>query len=96
MGVSRYLKEQSPAVQIIGPQPTEGSQFPGIRRWPEAYLPKIFERERVGRILDVSQQEATAIIRRLDREEGGRYGAAAIRLVSELDKGVVVCIICDR
>ncbi len=103
MGVSRYLKEQNPAVQIVGTQPVEGSQIPGIRRWPQAYLPKIFERERVDRILDVSQQEATAMTRRLAREEGvfagmssGGAVAAATRLISELEEGVVVCIICDR
>jgi S-sulfo-L-cysteine synthase (O-acetyl-L-serine-dependent) len=103
MGVSRYLKEQNPAVQIVGTQPLEGSQIPGIRRWPAAYLPRIFERERVDRILDVSQQEATAMTRRLAREEGvfagmssGGAVAAALRLIGELEQGVVVCIICDR
>ncbi len=103
MGVSRYLKEQNPTVQIVGTQPLEGSQIPGIRRWPAAYLPRIFERERVDRILDVSQQEATAMTRRLAHEEGlfagmssGGAVAAAARLIGELEQGVVVCIICDR
>jgi S-sulfo-L-cysteine synthase (O-acetyl-L-serine-dependent) len=103
MGVSRYLKEQNPEVQIVGTQPVEGSQIPGIRRWPQEYLPKIFERERVDRIIDVSQAEATAMTRRLAREEGvfagmssGGAVTAATRLISELEEGVVVCIICDR
>jgi cysteine synthase B len=103
MGVSRYLKEQNPEVQIVGTQPIEGSQIPGIRRWPQEYLPKIFERERVDRIIDVSQAEATAMTRRLAREEGvfagmssGGAVTAATRLIEELEEGVVVCIICDR
>jgi S-sulfo-L-cysteine synthase (O-acetyl-L-serine-dependent) len=103
MGVSRYLKEQNEKVQIVGVQPVEGSQIPGIRRWPQEYLPKIFEPERVDRVFDVSQAEATAMTRRLAREEGvfagmssGGAVTAATRLVSELEEGVVVCIICDR
>ena len=103
MGVSRYLKEQSQQVQIVGTQPTEGSQIPGIRRWPEAYLPKIFERERVDTIIDVSQHEATTMTRRLAREEGlfagmssGGAVAAALKLMETLEEGVIVCIICDR
>ncbi len=103
MGVSRYLKEQNQAVQIVGTQPTEGSQIPGIRRWPEAYLPKIFERERVDTIIDVSQEEATHMTRRLAAEEGvfagmssGGSVAAALKLMDQLDSGVIVCIICDR
>ncbi|PTX18412.1 cysteine synthase B [Pontibacter mucosus] len=103
MGVSRYLKQQNPQVQIVGAQPVEGSQIPGIRRWPEAYLPKIFEPERVDRIIDVSQDEATAMTRRLAREEGVFAGMSsggavhvATKLIEELDEGVVVCIICDR
>lgn len=103
MGVSRYLKEQSENIQIVGVQPVEGSRIPGIRRWPEAYLPKIFERERVDNILDVSQDEATEMARRLAREEGvfagmssGGAVAAALKLCEHLDKGVIVCIICDR
>jgi cysteine synthase B len=103
MGVSRYLKEQNPQVQIVGCQPTEGSRIPGIRKWPEAYLPKIFERERVDRIMDISEEDARQTTRRLAREEAvfcgmssGGAVAAAIRLSRELDKGVIVCIICDR
>ncbi|MDB5263542.1 MAG: cysteine synthase [Adhaeribacter sp.] len=103
MGVSRYLKEQNPNVQIVGVQPVEGSQIPGIRRWPEAYLPKIFERERVDRIIDVSQEKATAMTRRLANEEGifagmssGGAMASALSLAEELEEGVIVCIICDR
>ena len=103
MGVSRYLKEQNEAVQIVGVQPIEGSQIPGIRRWPEAYLPKIFEPQRVDRILDVSEAEAVAMTRRLAREEGifagmssGGAMLAATRLMETLETGLVVCIICDR
>ena len=103
MGVSRYLKEQNEAVQIVGVQPIEGSQIPGIRRWPEAYLPKIFEPQRVDRILDVSEADAVAMTRRLAREEGifagmssGGAMLAATRLMETLETGLVVCIICDR
>lgn len=103
MGVSMYLKEQRSSVQIIGCQPTEGSSIPGIRRWPPAYLPKIFDPERVDRVVDVSQQEATEMSRRLAKEEGifagmssGGAASAAIRLSSELTSGVIVFIVCDR
>jgi len=103
MGCSRYLKEVNPAVQIIGCQPTEESSIPGIRRWPAAYLPKIFEPERVDRVLDVSQAEATEMSRRLAKEEGifagmssGGAAAAALRLAGELSSGVIVFIACDR
>ncbi|HEB4995291.1 TPA: cysteine synthase CysM [Aeromonas hydrophila] len=103
MGVSRYLKEQNPAVQVIGLQPAEGSQIPGIRRWPAAYLPAIFEPARVDRVLDVTQQEALTIMRRLAREEGiccgvssGGAVAGALRVAAEIKQGVVVAIICDR
>lgn len=103
MGVSRYLKEQNPAVQVIGLQPAEGSQIPGIRLWPAAYLPSIFEPARVDRVLDVTQQEALVMMRRLAREEGiccgvssGGAVAGALRVAAEIKQGVVVAIICDR
>ncbi len=103
MGVSRYLKEQNPVVQVIGLQPAEGSQIPGIRRWPAAYLPAIFEPARVDRVLDVTQQEALVMMRRLAREEGiccgvssGGAVAGALRVAAEIKQGVVVAIICDR
>ena len=103
MGCSRFLKEQNAQVQIVGCQPTEESSIPGIRRWPAAYLPKIFDPSRVDRIMDVSQAEATAMTRRLAREEGifagmssGGAATAAIRLAQELSEGVIVFIACDR
>ncbi|MFQ2691173.1 cysteine synthase CysM [Aeromonas caviae] len=103
MGVSRYLKEQNPAVEVIGLQPAEGSQIPGIRRWPEAYLPAIFEPARVDRVLDVTLEESLATMRRLAREEGiccgvssGGAVAGALRVAAEIGQGVVVAIICDR
>lgn len=103
MGVSRYLKEQNQTVQIIGVQPTDGSSIPGIRRWSPEYLPKIFDPHRVDRIIDVSEEEAKAMMRRLAREEAvfggvssGGAVAAARKLAEELEEGVLVCIICDR
>jgi len=103
MGVSRYLKEQNPAVQIIGVQPTEGSSIAGIRRWPLDYLPKIYDPARVDRIIDIDQAEAEATTRRLAREEGiccgvsaGGAVAAALRLMAEVEHAVIVTIICDR
>lgn len=103
MGTSRFLKEQNRAIQVIGCQPAEGSQIPGIRKWPEEYLPKIFEPQRVDRVVEVSQDNATAITRRLAREEGVFAGMssggavyAALQVIEELNEGVVVCIICDR
>ena len=103
MGCSRYLKEQNPSIQIVGCQPTEESSIPGIRRWPTEYLPKIFEPKRVDRIIDVSQQEATEMARKLAKEEGifagmssGGAASAAIRLAGELKSGLVVFIVCDR
>jgi cysteine synthase B len=103
MGVSRYLKEQNQAVQIVGVQPTDGSNIPGIRRWSPAFLPKIFEPERVDQIIDVSLDEATSMMRRLAQEDAVFAGvssggaiAAAGKLIETLEEGVVVCIICDR
>ncbi|MEM9719258.1 MAG: cysteine synthase CysM [Bacteroidota bacterium] len=103
MGVSRYLKEQNPNIQIVGTQPMEGSRIPGIRRWPEAYLPKIFDRNRVDQIIDVSQDEAQHMARRLATAEGifsgmssGGAVTAASKLAETLDSGTLVCIICDR
>lgn len=103
MGVSRYLKEKNPSVQIVGCQPTEESSIPGIRRWAPEYLPKIYEPSRVDRIMDIAQSEAVAMTRRLAREEGifagmssGGAASAAIRLSQELEEGLIVCIACDR
>ncbi|MDH2431931.1 cysteine synthase [Pokkaliibacter plantistimulans] len=103
MGTSRFLKEQNAAIQIVGLQPQEGSSIPGIRRWPEAYLPKIFEPQRVDQIVDVTQAEAEQTMRRLAREEGifcgvssGGAVAGALRLSQQLEHAVIVCIICDR
>jgi cysteine synthase B len=103
MGCSRYLKEKNPLIQIVGCQPTEESSIPGIRRWPKEYLPKIFEPERVDRVIDVSQQEATMMARQLARVEGifagmssGGAASAAFRLAKEMDKAVIVFIACDR
>ena len=103
MGTSRYLKEQNPAIQIIGLQPMEGSAIPGIRRWPQEYLPKIYQAERVDRIVDMLQREAEDTTRRLAREEGifcgvssGGAVAAALRLSQEVENATIVAIICDR
>jgi len=103
MGCSRYLKEKNPEIQIIGCQPTEDSSIPGIRRWPVEYLPKIFEPERVDRIMDISEAEATEMARKLAKVEGifagmssGGAASAAARLASELDEGLIVFIACDR
>ncbi|MHB8257375.1 MAG: cysteine synthase CysM [Acidiferrobacterales bacterium] len=103
MGISRFLKEQNPAIQIVGVHPTEGSSIPGIRRWPEAYQPKIFDPRRVDRVLEVSQQEAEQMTRRLAAEEGifcgissGGAVAAMLRLGTELRDATIVTIVCDR
>lgn len=103
MGVSRYLKQQNPAVQIVGTQPTEKSSIPGIRRWTPEFLPKIFEPHRVDRTVDVSQQDATDLTRRLAKEEGILAGMstggalyAALKIASEIESGVIVFIACDR
>ncbi|MBK1703493.1 cysteine synthase CysM [Halochromatium glycolicum] len=103
MGTSRFLKEQDPAVQIIGVQPEEGSSIPGIRRWPEAYLPKIYDASRVDRVIDVSQSEAETTMRALAAREGifagvssGGAVAAALKLSAEVQDAVIAVIICDR
>ena len=103
MGVSRYLKSQNPNIQIIGAQPTDGSSIPGIRRWPKEYLPKIFEPERVDRVIDVSESEAVKMTQRLAKEEGvfagmssGGSVAVACKHIETIETGIVVAIICDR
>jgi cysteine synthase B len=103
MGCSRYLKEKNPEIKIIGCQPTEESSIPGIRRWPVEYLPKIFEPSRVDRVIDISQQDAVSMTRRLAKEEGifagmssGGAAHAAIQVAKELTSGVIVFIACDR
>jgi len=103
MGCSRYLKEVNPEIQIVGCQPTENSSIPGIRRWPVEYLPKIFEPERVDRVMDISEAEATEMARKLAKEEGifagmssGGAMAAAVKLAVELNEGTIVFICCDR
>ncbi|MCF8014637.1 MAG: cysteine synthase CysM, partial [Chromatiaceae bacterium] len=103
MGTSQYLKAQNSAVQIVGVQPEEGSSIPGIRRWPQAYLPKIYDASRVDRIIDVSQAEAEKTMRALAAREGifagvssGGSIAAALRLANEVQDAVIVAIICDR
>lgn len=103
MGVSRYLKEQNSAIQIIGAQPKDGSKIPGIRKWPVEYLPKIFDPKKVDQIIEVSDIEAKIMAQRLAKEEGvfggmssGGSVVAALKLINTLDKGVVVAIICDR
>jgi cysteine synthase B len=103
MGVSRYLKEQNPDIQIVGTQPTDGSCIPGIRRWSPEFLPKIFERERVDRIVDVREADARIYTKRLAKEEGILAGmssggalSAALHIASEIEKGVIVFIVCDR
>lgn len=103
MGTSRFLKEKNPAIQIIGLQPSEGAQIPGIRRWPEAYLPKIYERDRVDGIVSMPQQLAEDTMRELARKEGifcgvssGGAVAAALELSQQVENAVIVAIICDR
>ena len=103
MGVSRYLKEKNPAVQIIGVQPADGSNVPGIRKWPEAYLPKIFERSRIDRILEVTQAESEEMTRRMAREEGIFAGissggglVAAIKIALATRHATIVQVVCDR
>lgn len=103
MGVSRFLKEKNPDIQIVGTQPTDGSCIPGIRRWSPEFLPRIFERQRVDRIMDVMETDARAFTKRLAREEGILAGmssggalSAAMKLADELTSGVIVFIVCDR
>lgn len=103
MGTSRYLKEQGEDVEIIGVQPKEGSRIPGIRRWSPEFLPKIYESDRVDRIIDVSRDESIATMHRLATEAGvfagvssGGSTTAALKLAEELEEGLIVCIICDR
>lgn len=103
MGVSRYLKEQNSDIQIVGCQPNDGSSIPGIRKWPVEYLPKIFEKERVDRVIEVSQDDAVLTTRRLANEEAvfagmssGGAAWAAIELAKELKEGLIVFIVCDR
>jgi len=103
MGVSRYLKERNPAIRIIGCQPEEGSQIPGIRKWPEAYLPRIYDKARVDRVENVSQADAEEMARRMAAEEGifagissGGSLAVALRISREVENAVIVCITCDR
>jgi cysteine synthase B len=103
MGVSKYLKEQNPAIQIVGCQPTDGSRIPGIRKWPVAYLPKIFDRSRVDRIIELAEKDARIMAKKLAREEAifsgmssGGAAHAAIELAKELKEGLIVFIVCDR
>lgn len=103
MGVSKYLKEQNPSIEIIGCQPTDGSKIPGIRKWPAAYMPTIFDGSRVDRIIEIAEKDARIMARRLAREEAifsgmssGGGAHAAIELAKELKEGVIVFIVCDR
>ncbi|MDN3593887.1 cysteine synthase CysM [Zunongwangia endophytica] len=103
MGTSTFLKEKNKAIQIVGVQPTDNSSIPGIRKWPEAYLPKIFNAEKVDQVIEVSEKEAREMTKRLAEEEGifagmssGGATAAALKLCDTLEEGIVVSIICDR
>ncbi|WP_028294770.1 cysteine synthase CysM [Oceanobacter kriegii] len=103
MGTSRYLKEQNPDVQIVGLQPSDGASIPGIRRWPQEYLPTIFDQQRVDQVLDIGQQDAEDTMRRLAREEGIFCGVssggavfAALQLAQTLQNATIVAIVCDR
>jgi cysteine synthase B len=103
IGTSTYLKEKNPDIQIIGAQPSEGSQIPGIRKWPQEYLPKIFDASKVDTTIDVSEKEAREMTKRLAKEEGifagmssGGSVAVAVKIANQLESGVVVAIICDR
>ena len=103
MGTSTFLKEKNPEIQIVGAQPADNAKIPGIRKWPEAYLPKIFDRKKVDRIIDVTEEEARTMTKRLAKEEGifagmssGGSVATAVKLSQTIEKGVIVAIICDR
>ena len=103
MGVSKYLKEQNQDIQIIGCQPTDGSKIPGIRKWPEAYLPKVFDRSRVDRVIEIAEKDARIMAKKLVKDEAifsgmssGGAAHAAIELAKELTAGVIVFIVCDR
>ncbi len=103
MGTSTYLKEQNSDIQIVGVQPTDGSKIPGIRKWPQEYLPKIFNAKKVDRVMEVSEDEAWHMARKLAQEEGifsgmssGGAATAALRLAETLDTGTIVSIVCDR
>jgi len=103
MGVSKYLKEQNPGIQIIGCQPKDGSKIPGIRKWPEAYLPTIFDKKRVDRVIEIAEKDARVMAKKLAREEAifsgmssGGAAHASIELAKELTEGVIVFIVCDR
>lgn len=103
IGTSTYLKEKNPAIQIVGAQPSDGSHIPGIRKWPQEYLPKIFDASKVDTIIEVSEQEAREMTKRLAKEEGvfagmssGGSVAVALKLASQMESGVIVAIICDR
>jgi len=103
MGTSTYLKEQNEAIQIIGVQPTDNSKIPGIRKWPKEYLPKIFNPKKVDQVIEISEEEARAMTKRLAKEEGifagmssGGAAAAALKLIDTMEEGVVVSIVCDR
>ena len=103
MGVSKFLKEQNPQIQIIGCQPADGSRIPGIRKWSEAYLPTIFDKKRVDRVIEIEEKDARIMAKKLAREEAifsgmssGGAAHAAIELAKELTEGVIVFIVCDR
>src|SRR5690606_16045865 len=103
MGVSSYLKEKNSNIQIVGTQPTEGSNIPGIRRWSPAFLPKIYDRNKVDQVVDVSEDDAVGMTRRMAKEEGILAGMssggalfAALKIAETIDSGLIVCIVCDR
>ncbi|MDF0705663.1 MAG: cysteine synthase CysM [Bacteroidota bacterium] len=103
MGTSTYLKEQNPKVEIVGVQPTDNSKIPGIRKWPKEYLPKIFNPDKVDTVMEVSEQEATEMAKKLAKEEGifsgmssGGAATVALRLAETMESGVIVSIVCDR